>query len=107
MDFTLNVYADDGVTIAKTYKAGAYDLRFGTVRKLMKLLKVEDMNDTAELFKTIYNAWDEIKAVLDKVFPGVTDDDWDNVKVKELFPTIIGIAKFSVSELFGIPTDPN
>lgn len=101
----LNVYADDGKTVAKVCKASTYDLMFGTVMKLMELLKIEDMGNQAEMLRTIYNAWGEIQTVLTAVFPDVADDDWQHVKVKELLPLIIKIAKYSVSEMFAIPTD--
>ena len=107
MNFTLNIYAPDGFTVEKTYKAVGYDLMFGTVRKLMKLIKIDQIDDQVEMIKTIYDAWGEITSVLSVVFPGVTDDEWDNVKVKELLPIIVGIAKYSVSEIMGIPASPN
>ena len=35
----------------------------------------------------------------------MTDEDWEHVKMKELVPVIIGIAKFSVTETLKIPSD--
>lgn len=102
----LKIYDDKGQNVVKSYESTTYDLMFGTVKKLMELLKIEDMDNQMEMLKTIYNAWDEITAVLSAVFPGVTDDDWNNVKVKELLPIILDIAKYSVTEMFVIPTDP-
>lgn len=106
MNLTLNVYSDDGKTVLKTHKSTTYDLMFGTVMRLMDLLKIEDMDDQMEMLKTIYNAWDEIKIVLSEVFPDASDEDWKNVKVKELLPIILEIAKYSISEMFVIPKDP-
>ena len=105
MNLTLNVYDDSGKKIMKQYKSTTYDLMFGTVMNLMELLKIEEMDNQMEMLKTIYNGWDEIKNVLAGVFPDATDDDWKHVKVKELLPTILDIAKFSVTEMFSIPKD--
>jgi hypothetical protein len=78
---------------------------FGTVKRLMELLKIEDMDDQLEMLKAIYGAWEEIETVLAGVFPDVQPDEWEHVKVKELLPLILDIAKFSLQEMFIIPTD--
>ena len=103
-ELILNVYADDG-SIDKTYKASTNDLMFGTVMKLMELLKIEELDDQVEMLRTIYGAWNEIQTVLTGVFPQATADDWNYVKVKELLPLLVNIAKYSVKEMFTIPTD--
>lgn len=105
MNLILKIYSDDGKTVVKSYESTTYDLMFGTVMQLMELLKIEELDNQMEMLKTIYSAWDEIKTVLSGVFPEVTEDDWKHVKVKELLPIILEIAKFSVTEMFSIPTD--
>ena len=106
MNLTLNIYDDKGKTIVKTYESSTYDLMFGTINALMKLLKIEELDNQLELLKIIANAWDEITNVLNGVFEGVTPDDWNHVKVKELVPVIVKIAKFTISEAMTIPNDP-
>lgn len=105
MNLILKIYDEKGQNIIKSYESTTYDLMFGTVMSLMNLLKIEDMDDQMELLKTVYNAWDEIKTVLSGVFPDATEEDWKHVKVKELLPMILEIAKFSVTEMLSIPTD--
>ena len=102
MNLTLNVY--DGKEIIKTVKSTTYDLEFGTVIKLMKLLKIEDTENELELLKIIAGAFDEIINVLSNVFPEMEEDDWNHVKLKEIVPVIINIAKFSVTETLKIPS---
>ena len=104
-DLVLNVYDDSGKTVVKTFKASTCNLMFRTVRKLMDLLKVEDMDNQAQMLRTIYDAWDEIRAVLGGVFPDASAEDWDNVRVRELLPLVLKIAKYSISEMFVIPTN--
>ena len=101
----LKIYDDSGKNVVKSYEASPYDLMFGTVMKLMDLLKIEDMDNQAEMLKTIYSAWDEIRVVLAGVFPDVTPAEWEHVRVKELLPLILNIAKYAVSEMFNIPTN--
>ena len=58
----------------------------------MKLLKVDNVNDELSM---VYDAWDELITVLNRVWPDMDDDDWDNVKLNELVPAILQILKTS------------
>ena len=106
MNLKLNIYDKTGKNIIRTAKADTFDLMFGTVMSLMELLKIEDMDNQLELLKVVAGAYDEITGVLSAVFPDITPDEWKFVKVKELMPIIIDIAKFAVSETFVIPKNP-
>lgn len=103
-ELKLNVY-DDNDEIIKTVKAQIVELRFGTVRSLMELLKVDSIDDTGELLKTVYTAWDKITKILQKVFPEMDENDWENIKLTELIPVIILILKNSFMQILTIPTD--
>lgn len=103
---TINVY-DENDNIVKTSEAQVIDLRFGTVRALMKLLKVDDINDTAELLKVVYGAWEQITGILSKVFPDIEEEDWEGVKLSELMPAIITILKSSFAHILTIPKEKN
>lgn len=101
---TLNIY-DENDNITRTEEAKFVDLRFGTIRSLMQLLKVDDINDTAQLLKTVYSAWDQVTGILGRVFPNMTDEDWENVKLSELMPLLIVVLKSSFAQILTIPTD--
>lgn len=101
---TLNIY-DENDNVKRTEEAKFVDLRFGTIRSLMQLLKVEDINDTAQLLKTVYSAWEQVTGILSRVFPNVTEEDWENVKLSELMPLLIVILKSSFVKILEIPTD--
>ena len=100
----INVY-DDNDNIVKVAEAKVIDLKFGTIRSLMELLNIDSVEDTGELLKTIYGAWDQIVAILDKCFPTREYGDWENVKLKELVPVLVEILKFSFSEILKVPKD--
>ena len=106
-NLTLNIYSADGKTIEKTLSATEFDLTFGTIRKLMKLLKIEKTTDSMQLLTTIMSVWDDVTDILSRIFPEATDDDWNNVKVKELLPAIVSIAKYSLAQALHIPTEKN
>jgi hypothetical protein len=103
-DLKINVY-DDENTVIKTSEAKLVDLKFGVIRKLMKLLNVDNIDNTVELLKTVYGAWEQITNILNNCFPDMTDDDWDNVKVSELLPVFVMILKYSFTQMLTIPTD--
>lgn len=100
----LNVY-DNEDNIVKTSTAELIELKFGSIRKLMKLLNIDNIDDTSELLKVLYGAWEQITKVLTGCFPDMTDEDWDNVKVSELIPVLMGILKYSFTQMLTIPTD--
>lgn len=103
-ELILNVY-DDENNVVKTSKAELVELKFGAIRKLMKLLNIDNINDTAELLKTVYSAWDQLTKILNSCFPDMTEDDWDNVKVSELIPVLMTILKYSFTQMLTIPAD--
>lgn len=106
-NITINVYERDMKTVKKTLIASEYELSFGTIRKLMKLLNIESAEDSFELLRIIHEAWDEITEVLDLVFIEATEDDWNNVKVAELLPALVQISKYSLKAALKIPTEKN
>lgn len=100
----LNIYDDDD-KIIKTAEAKMIDLRFGTIRKLMEILQIDQVKDTSELLKVIYGAWGQITSILSKAFPDMEDADWENVKLSELVPILVTILKNSFAKIATIPTD--
>lgn len=103
-ELKINVY-DDENNVIKTSEAKLVDLKFGVIRKLMKLLNVDNIDNTVELLKTIYGAWEQVTKILNSCFPDMTDDDWDNVKASELLPVFVSILKYSFTQMLTIPTD--
>lgn len=104
MEIELNVY-DDENKIVKTVTAEVMELKFGSIRSLMKLLNVDDIDDTAQLLKTVYGAWEQLTKILNGCFPDMTDEDWDNVKLSELIPVLVTILKTSFAQMLTIPAD--
>lgn len=104
MELKLNVY-DDENKVVKTATAEVMELKFGSIRSLMKLLNIDDINDTAQLLKVVYGAWEQLTKILNGCFPEMTDEDWDNVKVSELVVILVAILKYSFTQMLSIPTD--
>ncbi len=104
MALKLNVYDENG-NVTKTCEAQPVKFKFGTIRSLMKLLNVDDIEDTSELLKTVYGAWDQFTKILSQCFPEMKDEDWDNVAIEELIPVVVNILKASFAQILTIPQD--
>lgn len=101
---TLNVY-DGEDTIVKTVEAEMIDLEFGTIRSLMELLNIENVEDTVSILKVIYSAWNDVTRVLGKCFPEMSYEDWEHVKLRELLPAVVSIMRYSFNEMLSIPRE--
>ncbi len=105
-ELILNVYNDNDEVI-KTCTAQFVELRFGAIRSIMKLLKVDQIETNLELMNAISGAWEQLTVILGKCFPEMDDSDWDNVKMSELIPVVISILKSSFAKMMDIPREKN
>lgn len=101
----LHVYDKEG-NLTKTCEAQAPRLKFGAIRSLMQILKIDDVEDTGELLATIYGAWEQVTAVLSQCFPEMEEEDWEYVELKELIPVVVTILRSTFAEILSIPNDP-
>ena len=105
MNITLNVYENDMITVKKECVANTIKLPFGLIRKLMKLFNVDKLEDTAQILNIVMTSWDDVVAVLERVFPDIEESEWDNVDTTELVQVIFKVLKFSFAEMLKIPTN--
>lgn len=103
-NLTLNIYDNKGKVI-KTVDAQLVQLKFKTVRTIMEILNIESVDNTVDLLKTLYAAWDEIKEILVEIFPDATLEELDNTNLNELLPLVVSIVKYSFAEVLTIPTN--
>ena len=101
---TINVYDDNG-SLIKTVQGEPVHFRFGTIRKLMKLVEIEKAEDTGTLLSIVSGAWNELTRILSRCFPEMEEDDWDGVEINELLPAVVEIVKAAVAEINKIPGD--
>lgn len=99
----LNIY--ENKKIVKTYEAATYDLMFGTVEDILKLINVDSMktgSDT-EIVKMVgsmlIGGLGDVKFLLLDVFDGLTEDELRNTKVSEIATVLIEVVKFSITEM--------
>lgn len=106
MNITLTVYENDMVTVKKECNATTVKIPFGTIRKLMKLFDLENIDDTNAILNIVMSSWNEVIAILNRVFPEMEESDWDTVDTKELISVIYKMLKAAFLDLASIPTDP-
>lgn len=104
MELTLKIY-DENNEVKREVKAEFVDIKTGTIRRMMRLLKIDDVDNTAELFKLVSQVWDELVKVLDQIFPGVTEEEWDYVSLSDLMPIVINVLKASFTQMAKIPSN--
>lgn len=102
----LKVYDEKFKNIKKECKAEMVVVPFGLIRKLMSLFDVEKLDDTAQILNVVMSSWDDVVALLDRVFPEMEENDWDYVDTKELVQAVFKLLKFAFAEMVNIPTDP-
>lgn len=99
----LNIY--NKREIVKTYVAETYDLMFGTVEDILKLINIDSMktgSDT-EIIKMVgsmlVDGIGDVKWLLFDVFDGLNDEELRNTKVSEVAAVVIEIVKYSIAEM--------
>lgn len=102
----LNVYNKDG-EVVKTVEGRNIDIKFGHIRSIMKLLNVDNIDDTYDLLNSVYSAWEKLTEILSECFPEMEEEDWENIRIKELIPELIQIIKDSFAEILTIPKEKN
>lgn len=106
MELKINVYDEDD-NIVKTCTAEVIDIKFGQVSAILELIDLEEIDDSYKLLKTVRKAWDQLKRILSRIFPDMTENDWEFVSMKELLPVIVITLKNSAIEMLRIPKSKN
>ena len=91
--------------IVKTYEASEYDLTFGTVEDIINIVELDKLNakTNAELLKVIsglaLRSMPTVKGLLMDIFPGLTEDELRNCKIKEIAAVLIEVVTFAINQL--------
>lgn len=106
MNLELKIYGKDE-DVVRVAKGKGTTVKFGIIRRIMKLIDIEKETNSFEVMKKVLGAWEEVEELLGSVFPDVTEEEWDNVDIGEVSGILIEIAKMAMKRMAGIPTDPN
>ena len=98
MEMKIKIYDDDN-NVVKECAAQTVDIKFGQVAAIMELIDVENVENSGEMLKIVYRAWSQLKKILSRIFPDMTEE--------ELLPVVVAILKSSFSEMMEIPKSKN
>lgn len=99
----LNIY--ENKEVVKTYEAETYDLMFGTVEDILRLVKIDDMKtgSDVEIIKMVgsmlIGGLDDVKFLLFDIFDGLTEDELRNTKTTEVAKVIVDVVKYAIIDL--------
>lgn len=88
----LKIYSKENKTEpSRIARTEGYDLMLGTVEDFMRIIDVDKLDNSVEVAKMIVKGYGRLKPLLRDVFPDVTDEELDCVKVSEMVQTIVQI----------------
>lgn len=99
----LNIY--DKKQIVKTYEADEYDLMFGVIEDVAKVVRLDELKDgtDAEIIKLIGGAvlasMDTIKDLLKDIFDGLTEEEIRHTTVPEIGAVLLDVVKYTLKRL--------
>lgn len=113
MELKLNVYGDDG-EVVKTYTSHEFDLMTGTCEDILKAVDIDkimaSMNDSNELGKEIIRVvltgYSKFRPFIFRAFKGLTEEEFEHTKMKEVGQIITAIVIYTINELFSILGTP-
>lgn len=98
MELKLNIYNKNG-EIVKTYTASEFDLMWGTIEDLIDCIDVDKIDDAEAVGKMILHVLPQLKPLLKQIFPGITNSEIRNTKVKELIPIFFSAFTYAFNEI--------
>ena len=113
MELKLNIYGDDG-EVVKTYTSHEFDLMTGTCEDILKAVDIDkimaSMNDSNELGKEIIRVvltgYSKFRPFMFRAFKGLTEEEFEHTKMKEVGQIITAIVIYTINELFSILGTP-
>lgn len=99
----LNIY--EKKKVVKTYETDTYDLMFGTVEDVAKIVDLDKLQtgSDAEIIKLVggmvIGGMDLLKPLLKDIFDGLTDEELRRTKAKDIAVVIVEVVKYTISEL--------
>lgn len=109
----LKLTINKGKETEKTFSADAYDLTFGTMEDFIEIIDLDKLTSgsqeefTAAGAKLITGGITQLKPLLLDVFPGLTEEELRDAKVKDLVSVILEILKYSIMQIQGATKGKN
>ena len=106
---TLDIYEDEDMEVLKRTATAHYrKIGYGTIRKIVRVAEAQHMDAhdpaTAESISDYYGAVDR---VLHRVFPDITEEEWDCIPQEDINRVIPQIIQQMQKDVSSIPTTGN
>ena len=113
MELKLNIYGDEG-EVVKTYTSHEFDLMTGTCEDILKAVDIDkimaSMNDSNELgreiIRVVLTGYSKFRPFIFRAFKGLTEEEFEHTKMKEVGQIITAIVIYTINELFSILGTP-
>lgn len=112
MELKLNVY--DGRAVIKTYSARDFTLKTGVCEDILKFVDIDKFNGglndetmLLEVVKIVIKAFSKFKPLMQEIFDGLTDEEYENTSIKEVAQVVVQVITYTITELFTITNSKN
>lgn len=104
---TLSIYNESFTAVERRVEAKLVIIPFATIRKFMAIFKDSDISDGMKIANAILSSWNSLIGVLDRVFPDVSEEEWERVDTAELIRCVVALIRYATSKILIIPTEKN
>ena len=111
MQLKLNIYNENG-EVKKTYTRESYSIRMRQLKNIIETLELDKVGElltaktkeeNAELVQVagdfVLNGWETVKELMKDIFPGLTDEEYDDVYLEEVAGVVVALGKFTINAI--------
>lgn len=111
MELKLNIY-DENENIVKTHIRQSFSIKMKLLKKIIKTIDLENLagclgtegkESNTELVKIAgnfaVNAYDTVRELMKQVFPGLTDEEYENTTIEEVAIVVIRLAENTMNTI--------
>lgn len=99
MRLSLNIYADNGEDIVKTYETDETHLLFGVVEDIFEIMDVDILTDKEKLAEVAVMSAKKVAPVLKNLFRGITDEEIAHTRIEDVVPLTVQVIIYSLYEI--------
>lgn len=83
----------------KTYTAEGYALTMGVIEDFVAIIDIDKLDDNIAVAKMAVACFSKLKPVVKDIFPGLTDEDYRMVSLKDMKELILQIGQAIMEDI--------
>ena len=111
MELSLKIY-NELDEVVHEYKRNSYSIRMGQLKKIIETL---DLERVAKWYKSkektsneealeiasnlVLGSYERVKELIQDIFPGLTDEEYENVRLNEVAQVLINAGKYALTNV--------